>query len=70
LLNSILNPDPAKRFTINDICAHPWYQQIEHLPPYTPAVFIGKEAIPVDDKIITTLQKDYNIEPSKIIDEI
>jgi serine/threonine protein kinase len=25
LLNLILNPDPTKRFTIQDIRAHPWY---------------------------------------------
>jgi 5'-AMP-activated protein kinase catalytic alpha subunit len=25
LLNLILNPDPAQRFTITDIRAHPWF---------------------------------------------
>ena len=70
LITLILNPEPSKRFTIQDICAHPWYNQIEHQPPYTPSVFIGKEPIPVDEKILATLQKDYNLESSKVIDEI
>lgn len=63
LLAKILNPEPTLRFNINQIRAHPWYNQIEHTPPYTPAVFIGKDIIPIDEKIIATLEKDYLFEP-------
>lgn len=55
LLSLILNPDPEKRFTIEDIRAHPWFNQIEHPPPFTPAIFIGKEIIPIDEKIMATI---------------
>lgn len=55
LISMILNPDPTKRLTIDDIQAHPWYTQVEHIAPYTPAVFIGKDQIPIDEKIIATL---------------
>lgn len=70
LITLILNPDPSCRFTIEDICAHPWYNQIEHPPPYTPSVFIGQEPIPVDEKILVTLQKDYSMEPNQVVDAI
>lgn len=59
LLSLILNPDPTKRYSITDICQHPWYTQIDHQPPYTPSIVIGKDPIPVDDKILATLLKDY-----------
>lgn len=66
----ILNPDPTKRFSIEDITEHPWYNQIEHQPPYTPSVVIGQDPIQVDDKILATLNKDYNLDPTKVVDEI
>ena len=56
--------------TIADIRAHPWYRQIEHQPPYTPPIFLGKEPIPIDPKITAMLQKDHNIEPAKAEQEI
>jgi hypothetical protein len=31
---------------------------------------IGKDPIKVDDKILATLNKDYNLEPTKVVDEI
>ena len=30
LLKSILQPDPAKRFTMNEILEHPWMQDIDN----------------------------------------
>ena len=70
LISNILNPDPATRYTINDIRKHPWYNQVEHQPPYTPPIFLGKEPIPIDAKIIATLEKDHNMEQAKIESEI
>ena len=66
----ILNPDPTKRFTIQDIRAHPWYNQVEHPAPYTPAIFLGKEPIPIDQKILGMLERDHGIEPAKAEIEI
>lgn len=43
---------------------------VDHQPPYTPPIFLGKEPIPIDAKIIATLQKDHNIEPAKSESEI
>lgn len=62
IIEKILNPDPTTRLTIEQIRSHPWFNIIKHIPPYTPAVFIGKDRIPVDDKILATLEKDYNLD--------
>ena len=61
---------PEERFTINDIRTHPWYNQIEHKPPYTPPIFLDSEPVPIDDKIVGMLQKDHGIEPEKAENEI
>lgn len=70
LLIMILNPDPQKRFTIQDITSHPWYNQIEHQPPFTPAVFIGHDTVPTDDKILQTLATEYDMDPAEVVNEI
>jgi hypothetical protein len=33
-------------------------------------VFIGKDIIPIDEKIIATLEKDYLFEPEQVKDNI
>ena len=40
------------------------------MAPYTPAVFIGRDTIPVDEKIISTLEKDHLIDRSLVIENI
>lgn len=70
LITNILNPDPTQRYSISDIRKHPWYLMVDHQPPYTPPIYLGKEPIPIDAKIIATLQKDHNIEPAKSESEI
>ena len=40
------------------------------MPPYTPAVFIGKDRIPVDEKILTNIEKDYAMDPEQVTDNI
>jgi len=70
LIRLILNPDPAKRITIEEIRSHPWYTQVEHQPPYTPPIFLGKETIPIDAKIQAMLERDHKIEPEKSEQEI
>ena len=55
LITNILNPDPTQRYSISDIRKHPWYLMVDHQPPYTPPIYLGKEPIPIDAKIIATL---------------
>ena len=40
------------------------------MAPYTPAVFIGRDTIPVDEKIISTLEKDHLIDRSLVVENI
>jgi hypothetical protein len=43
---------------------------VEHPPPYTPAIFLGKEPIPIDTKILGMLERDHQIAPEKAEIEI
>lgn len=70
LLRCILNPDPSLRYTIDDIRRHPWFSITEHQPPYSPPIYLGKEAVPIDAKIMGLLEKDYQIEPAAAESEI
>ena len=70
LITKILNPNPDQRFTISDIRNHRWYKQVDHQPPFTPPIFLGKEPIPIDPKITAMLQRDHNIEPAKSEQEV
>jgi hypothetical protein len=64
LIQLILNPDPYERYTIEEIRGHPWFNQIEHQKPYSPSVIIGQDVIPVDEKILKTLEEDYLMDPT------
>ena len=70
LISNILNPDPAQRYSIQDIRNHPWYAICEHQPPYTPPIYLGKEPIPIDAKIMGMLVNDHNIDAVKAEQEI
>jgi 5'-AMP-activated protein kinase, catalytic alpha subunit len=70
MINLILQPDPTKRYTIADIRNHPWYNQVVHAPPYTPAIYLGKEPIPIDTKILSVLERDHKIDLAKAEIEI
>ena len=65
LIGNILNPDPTQRYSIEDIRAHPWYAIYEHQPPYTPPIYLGKEPIPIDAKIMGMLVNDHKIDAMK-----
>ena len=70
LIQHILNPDPTQRFSIDEIRAHPWYTSCEHQPPYTPPIYLGKEQIPIDAKIMGMLVNDHGIDAVKAEQEI
>lgn len=46
LIKSILNTDPTKRFTIDDIRKHPWMSAVK-LPREPEGIIIGYHQIPV-----------------------
>ena len=60
LLKQILVPDPAKRFTVEDIQQHPWYlkdlppgvkEMNDNLPPPAPGLQARRRSPPVDTSI-------------------
>jgi hypothetical protein len=63
LIQSILNPDPTKRFTIEDIRNHPWYKQVK--PEEKAGTIIGEDPIPIQKNILELLNRDYQIDIQK-----
>ena len=68
LINLILNPDPTKRFTIKDIREHPWYTQVD--PDEKKGIIVGRDQIPVQQKILDILKRDYNIDVDDCASEV
>jgi len=46
LIKNILNTDPNKRFTIDDIRKHPWMNQVK-IPREPEGIIIGYHQVPV-----------------------
>lgn len=64
----ILNPDPTTRYTIKDIRAHPWYNQVE--PNEKKGIILGRDQIPINPKIMDLLHRDYKIDIEKCEQEV
>lgn len=64
LIRKILNTDPKARFTIADIKAHSWYQQIKSVKDYS-GIIIGKDPIPIDLSLLETVLTKHNFEQPK-----
>lgn len=59
LLKCVLNTDPDQRYTIDQIRAHPWYNQIKH--EVSPGILVGYDYITVDQSILKKLE-DYSLD--------
>ena len=63
MLKNILNTDADKRFTIEQIRAHPWYQQCQEIK-YS-GIVVGQDQIPIDEKLHAQLsQYDFDLDYS------
>ncbi|CAG9335007.1 unnamed protein product [Blepharisma stoltei] len=58
-LKCILNTDPDKRFTIEQIRQHPWYNQVKQ--DTSPGILVGYDYINVDTNILKKLE-EYKID--------
>ena len=58
LMKKILNTDPAKRITIENIRTHDWYTKIRSVE--MEGVIIGKDRIPVISEFIDELRNHFN----------
>ncbi|CAG9312128.1 unnamed protein product [Blepharisma stoltei] len=59
ILKGILNTDPDKRYTIEQIRQHPWFSQVKQ--ETTPGILVGYDSINVDSEILMKLQ-EYSID--------
>ena len=64
LMKRILVVDPAKRFTVQNIRAHPWYNLVE--PQEKLGTLIGKSEIPVDDVILDKVCNEYQVSTEQL----
>lgn len=58
LIKGILNTDPGKRFSIEDIRKHHWFRQVAE--EKCPGILVGYDQIPVDSQILKQLEI-YNL---------
>ncbi len=61
LMKKILIVDPQKRYNVQDIRAHPWYNLVE--PQEKVGTLIGKTEIIVDETILDKVCKEYSVSP-------
>lgn len=60
LIDKILETDPEKRYTIEQIRKHPWFNQKKWVA-YTGTV-VGIDPVPIDPTILTSIQR-YSMDP-------
>jgi len=53
LIKKVLNTDPTKRYTIAEIRAHEWYNQVK--PTELEGIVIGKDRVPVIDEFLSKI---------------
>ena len=54
ILEKILNIDPAKRYTLEEVYNHPWCQQSSGIP-LNSGIMVGYHRIPIDQNILRQL---------------
>lgn len=64
ILKGILETDPDKRLTIEQIRNHPWYKQNDEV--IYNGIIVGSDQIPIDDDILEEMKKfDYDLDYSR-----
>lgn len=56
LIKNVLNTDPTKRFTIEDIRKHPWMNQVE-FPKKSEGIIVGYHQMPIDLNVLSSLEQ-------------
>lgn len=63
LFDNILNTDPEKRFTIEQIRAHPWFNIVPCESNFK-GIFVGVDPVPIDEGILNYMHAEFNIDIS------
>ena len=53
MISCILNTEPDKRYTVNQIKSHPWYKQVQS--SYSEGILVGYTSIPINKEILEKL---------------
>lgn len=60
-ISKILQVDPANRYGIDEIRAHPWYKQFKDKQPI--GMFPGKEVMPLNDTLYEQILDEFCFDP-------
>ena len=66
LLHRILNVDPEKRYTIEQIKEHPWFNQINPKLNMSEGLLIDYYIVPFDEDIINQMVNEYSFNEQQI----
>ena len=66
LLHNILNVDPDKRYTIDQIKQHPWFNQINPKINMSEGLLIDYYIVPFDEEIIAKMVNEYSFNEQQI----
>lgn len=61
LFHCILNTDPEKRYTIDQIRQHPWFKLVNCESNFK-GIKVGIDPVPIDNTILDTMQNQYGID--------
>ena len=66
LLHRILNVDPEKRYTIEQIKEHPWFNQIDPKLNMSEGLLIDYYIVPFEEEIINQMVNEYSFNEQQI----
>ncbi len=61
LFHCILNTDPEKRYTIDQIRKHPWFNIVPCESNFK-GIQVGVDPVPIDSSILLKMQKEFKID--------
>jgi len=62
IISHILNVNPGKRYQINDIKNHTWFNMINPKLSMTEGLLLNKYIIPFDERVILYISKKFNLD--------
>lgn len=62
ILHKVLNTDPKKRYTIQDIRKHEWFLKYHLKEPPKAGIYLGYNQVPVDEEVME-MMKQFDIDP-------
>ena len=65
-LQGILKVDPDKRFTIEQIKSHPWFNQLNPKIYMSEGLLINKVVVPIDEKIVFIMVDKYKFNEEEV----